>query len=127
MEDIQRAIELDPQNLKYRETLCLLHRVSATFLRAHVFEASKYVCVPQEMGQYAHAAEQLLAAHEAFMSAEARSAGRRAKATAQGSSGIGSIDWKQLSGSRQENFIRSSLLWHSKQPSLSTAKTWTAN
>lgn len=81
MEDIQKAIKLDPHNLKYRETLCLLHR---------------------EMGQYSQATAELLAAHEAFLSSETRTGGRRTKGKEHGSSGIGSIDWKQLSGSRHE-------------------------
>ena len=33
LEDIQKAIELDPQNLKYRESLCLLYRVCL-----HIFD-----------------------------------------------------------------------------------------
>ena len=81
MEDIQKAIKLDPHNLKYRETLCLLHR---------------------EMGQYSQATAELLAAHEAFLSSETCTGGRRTKGKEHGSSGIGSIDWKQLSGSRHE-------------------------
>lgn len=43
MEDIRTAIELDASNLKYRETLCLLHRVISLFQQEILFFLIKLV------------------------------------------------------------------------------------
>eukprot|EP00597_Dinobryon_sp_UTEXLB2267_P003076 CAMPEP_0170069532 /NCGR_PEP_ID=MMETSP0019_2-20121128/8171_1 /TAXON_ID=98059 /ORGANISM="Dinobryon sp., Strain UTEXLB2267" /LENGTH=717 /DNA_ID=CAMNT_0010277599 /DNA_START=431 /DNA_END=2584 /DNA_ORIENTATION=+ len=89
LEDIKIAIEMDPTNIKYRETISLLHR---------------------ETGQYTDAAGDLIAAHEIMMAKNEKKGRRdnRMLAAAAANAMTSSIDWRKAAAGGKKD-LRSTL------------------